>query len=88
MKGTFSTTTATDACITATKHDDGETYFKNSASTVSMKPFSAWLTGAQGDVKIVDYVLLDEENDAMTETLAGLHYDGTSTDLRLIKADQ
>ena len=74
MKGTFKTVAnVSDACITADKHEDGEVYFKKSATTVSMKPFTAWLEGAKGNVKIVDYVLLDEENEAMTVTLAGLN---------------
>ncbi|OYP65728.1 hypothetical protein, partial [Prevotella sp. P2-180] len=33
------------------------------------EPFTAWLEGATGDVQIVDYILLDEENAAMTVTL-------------------
>ena len=74
MKGTFKTVAnVSDACITADKHEDGEVYFKKSTTTVSMKPFTAWLEGAKGNVKIVDYVLLDEENEAMTVTLAGLN---------------
>ena len=75
MKGTFKTVAnVSDACITADKHEDGEVYFKKSATTLSMKPFTAWLEGATGDkVQIVDYVLLDEENEAMTVTLAGLN---------------
>ena len=32
----------------------------------SIKPFSAWLTDDNGDVKIVDCVLLNEENEAMS----------------------
>ncbi|MGM9704148.1 MAG: hypothetical protein ACI3YZ_11490, partial [Prevotella sp.] len=74
MKGTFKTVTnVSGACITAAKHVDGNVYFEKSASDVSMKPFTAWLEGATGNVKIVDYVLLDEENEAMTVTLAGLN---------------
>ena len=74
MKGTFKTVAnVSDACTTADKHEDGEVYFKKSATTVSMKPFTAWFEGAKGNVKIVDYVLLDEENEAMTVTLAGLN---------------
>ena len=74
MKGTFKTVTnVNDACITATKREDGNVYFEKSASAVTLQPFTAWLEGATGDVKIVDYVLLDEENEAMTVTLANLN---------------
>ena len=74
MKGTFrKMNDVSDACITATKREDGNVYFEKSASAETMKPFTAWLEGAGGDVKIVDYVLLDEENEAMTVTLAGLN---------------
>ena len=74
MKGTFKTVTnVNDACITATKREDGNVYFEKSASAVTLQPFTAWLEGATGDVKIVDYILLDEENSAMTVTLANLN---------------
>lgn len=74
MKGTFKTVAnVSDACITATKREDGNVYFEKSEATHNMEPFTAWLEGAAGDVKIVDYILLDEENEAMTVTLAGLN---------------
>ena len=75
MKGTFSATTATDACVTA-KYSSGETLpvFEKTSGSKSVQPFTAWLSGATRDnVQIVDYVLLDEENETMTLTLAGLH---------------
>ena len=84
MKGTFSATTATEACVTA-KYSNGETlpvFVKTSGST-SVQPFTAWLAGATGDnVQIVDYVLLDEENEAMTVTLADLNSKKTNLKMR------
>ena len=83
MKGTFSATTATDACVTA-KYSSGETLpvFVKTSGETSVKPFTAWLAGATTDnVQIVDYVLLDEENEAMTVTLADLN--GKQTNLKM-----
>ena len=87
MKGTFSKKTGvSDACITATKREDGNVYFEKSASAETMKPFTAWLEGATGDkVQIVDYVLLDEENEAMTVTLAGLNSTSESSKTTNVK---
>ena len=87
MKGTFTTVTnVSDACITADKHEDDKVYFKKSPSAVSMKPFTAWLEGATGEeVQIVDYVLLDEENEAMTVTLAGLNSTSESSKTTNVK---
>ena len=74
MKGTFHFLTyANGPCVTAFKSEDGNVYFKKSEATHCMEPFTAWLEGAAGDVKIVDYILLDEGNEAMTVTLAGLN---------------
>ena len=74
MKGTFHFLTyANGPCVTATKSEDGNVYFKKSEATHYMEPFTAWLEGAAGDVKIVDYVLLDEENGAMTVALYGMN---------------
>ena len=75
MKGTFKFLPLENGpCVTATKSEDGNVYFKKSeATTHYMEPFTAWLEGAAGDVKIVDYILLDEGNEAMTVTLAGLN---------------
>ncbi|MGM9704146.1 MAG: hypothetical protein ACI3YZ_11475, partial [Prevotella sp.] len=83
MKGTFSTTTATDACVTA-KYSSGETLpvFVKTSGETSVKPFTAWLEGATGDVKIVDYVLLDEENEAMSVTLTELNNQKTNLKMR------
>ena len=74
MKGTFNFLTyANGPCVTATKSEDGNVYFKKSEANHCMEPFTAWLEGAAGDVKIVDYVLLDEENGAMTVALYGMN---------------
>ncbi len=84
MKGTFSATTATDACVTA-KYSNGETLpvFEKTSGSTSVQPFTAWLAGATGaNVQIVDYVLLDEENEAMTVTLADLNSKETNLKMR------
>ena len=77
FNGTFSNKELTaEACTTAKYSGDNNTLpcFVRNTETTTAKPFSAWLEGATGDnVQIVDYVLLDEENETMTLTLAGLH---------------
>ena len=76
FKGTFATATATNACVSAKYSGTGETLpvFVRTAGDSQVKPFTAWLAGATGEeVQIVDYVLLDEENEAMTLTLVGLN---------------
>ena len=87
MKGNFKTVTnVSGACITAAKHEDGNVYFEKSTSAVTLQPFTAWLEGATGEnVKIVDYVLLDEENGAMTVTLAGLNSTSESSKTTNVK---
>ena len=87
MKGTFSATTATDACVTA-KYSNGETLpvFEKTSGSTSVQPFTAWLAGATtANVQIVDYVLLDEENEAMTVTLAGLNSTSESSKTTNVK---
>ena len=74
FKGTFSknTNVPVGACTTAIYSGDNNTlpcFVRNTEATTS-KPFTAWLEGARGDVQIVDYILLDEENAAMTVTLS------------------
>ena len=86
MKGTFHFLTyANGPCVTATKSENGNVYFKKSEATHYMEPFTAWLEGAAGDVKIVDYILLDEENEAMTVTLAGLNSTSESSKTTNVK---
>ena len=73
FKGTFSenTNVPAGACTTA-KYSGNNTLpcFVRNMETTTAKPFTAWLEGATGDVQIVDYILLDEENAAMTVTLS------------------
>ncbi|WP_144008021.1 hypothetical protein [Prevotella sp. P5-92] len=72
FKGTFSenTNVPAGACTTA-KYSGNNTLpcFVRNMETTTAKPFTAWLEGATGNVQIVDYILLDEENEAMTVTL-------------------
>lgn len=72
FKGTFSknTNVPAGACTTA-KYSGNNTLpcFVRNTETTTAEPFTAWLEGATGDVQIVDYILLDEENKAMTVTL-------------------
>lgn len=85
MKGTFSATTATDACVTAKYSGTGETLpvFVKTSGETSVKPFTAWLSGATtANVQIVDYVLLDEENEAMSVTLTELNNQKTNLKMR------
>ena len=73
FKGTFSknTNVPVGACTTAQYSGDNNTLpcFVRNTVTTTAEPFTAWLEGATGDVQIVDYILLDEENEAMTVTL-------------------
>ena len=73
FKGTFSknTNVPVGACTTA-KYSGNNTLpcFVRNTETTTAEPFTAWLEGATGDVQIVDYILLDEENKAMTVTLS------------------
>ena len=73
FKGTFSknTNVPVGACTTAIYSGDNNTLpcFVRNTETTTAEPFTAWLEGATGDVQIVDYILLDEENKAMTVTL-------------------
>ena len=73
FKGTFSNNTnvPAGACTTA-KYSGNNTLpcFVRNTVTTTAQPFTAWLEGATGDVQIVDYILLDEENKAMTVTLS------------------
>ena len=85
FKGTFSNKElAAEACTTAKYSGDNNTLpcFVRNTETTTAKPFSAWLEGAKGDVQIVDYVLLDEENEAMTVTLAELNNKQTNLKMR------
>ena len=72
FKGTFSknTNVPAGACTTAIYRGDNNLpcFVRNTVITTA-EPFTAWLEGAPGDVQIVDYILLDEENKAMTVTL-------------------
>ena len=74
FKGTFSknTNVPVGACTTAKYSGDNNTLpcFVRNTETTTAEPFTAWLEGATGDVQIVDYILLDEENKAMTVTLS------------------
>ena len=74
FKGTFSknTNVPVGACTTAQYSGDNNTLpcFVRNTVTTTAEPFTAWLEGATGDVQIVDYILLDEENAAMTVTLS------------------
>ena len=74
FKGTFSknTNVPVGACTTAIYSGDNNTLpcFVRNTETTTAEPFTAWLEGATGDVQIVDYILLDEENKAMTVTLS------------------
>ena len=73
FKGTFSknTNVPVGACTTAKYSGDNNTLpcFVRNTGTTTAEPFTAWLEGATGNVQIVDYILLDEENAAMTVTL-------------------
>lgn len=73
FKGTFSknTNVPVGACTTAKYSGDNNTLpcFVRNTETTTAEPFTAWLEGATGNVQIVDYILLDEENAAMTVTL-------------------
>ena len=73
FKGTFSknTNVPAGACTTAIYRGDNNLpcFVRNTVITTA-EPFTAWLEGAPGDVQIVDYILLDEENKAMTVTLS------------------
>ena len=73
FKGTFSknTNVPVGACTTAIYSGDNNTLpcFVRNTVTTTAEPFTAWLEGATGNVQIVDYILLDEENEAMTVTL-------------------
>ena len=59
-------------CTTVKINDKNEQpYFdRNTTAPVTVLPFTAWLANANRVVQIVDYILLDEENSAMTVTLA------------------
>lgn len=74
FKGTFSknTNVPVGACTTAIYSGDNNTLpcFVRNTGTTTAEPFTAWLEGATGNVQIVDYILLDEENEAMTVTLS------------------
>ena len=74
FKGTFSknTNVPVGACTTAQYSGDNNTLpcFVRNTETTTAEPFTAWLEGATGNVQIVDYILLDEENEAMTVTLS------------------
>lgn len=74
FKGTFSNNTnvPVGACTTAIYSGDNNTLpcFVRNTETTTANPFTAWLEGATGNVQIVDYILLDEENEAMTVTLS------------------
>ena len=74
FKGTFSknTNVPVGACTTAIYSGDNNTLpcFVRNTVTTTAEPFTAWLEGATGNVQIVDYILLDEENAAMTVTLS------------------
>ena len=73
FKGTFSknTNVPVGACTTAQYSGDNNTLpcFVRNTVTTTAEPFTAWLEGATDNVQIVDYILLDEENEAMTVTL-------------------
>ena len=86
LKGTFVNATKTDVCVSAQYNNstDKLPYFIRTAGNSEVKPFSAWLEGANGDVKIVDYILLDEENEAMTVTLS--EYNAKTYNIKMRRA--
>ena len=88
FKGTFSknTNVPVGACTTAIYSGDNNTlpcFVRNTEATTA-KPFTAWLEGARGDVQIVDYILLDEENEAMTVTLC--EYNAKTYNIKMRRA--
>ena len=74
FKGTFSKKNDLTVwtCTTVKINDKNkQPYFdRNTTAPVTVLPFTAWLANANRVVQIVDYILLDEENSAMTVTLA------------------
>ncbi|MGN1376052.1 MAG: GLUG motif-containing protein, partial [Prevotella sp.] len=81
LTGTFAKTTVSDYCNTATVDEGtGTVTFKRSTEATDMLPFTAWITGATGDVTVVDYLLLDEDNNYITKTLKD--YNSTEESLK------
>ena len=75
LTGTFKKTTVSDYCNTAsTDEGTGEVKFTRSTTSTEMQPFTAWITGSEGDVTVVDYLLLDEDNNYITKTLKDYNY--------------
>ena len=75
LTGTFKKTTVSDYCNTAsTDEGTGEVKFTRSTTSAEMQPFTAWITGSEGDVTVVDYLLLDEDNNYITKTLKDYNY--------------
>lgn len=88
FKGTFSknTNVPAGACTTAQYSGDNNTLpcFVRNTETTTAEPFTAWLEGATGNVQIVDYILLDEENEAMTVTLC--EYNDKKNNIKMRRA--
>lgn len=88
FKGTFSknTNVPVGACTTAIYSGDNNTLpcFVRNTETTTAEPFTAWLEGATGNVQIVDYILLDEENEAMTVTLS--EYNAKTYNIKMRRA--
>ncbi len=88
FKGSFSknTNVPVGACTTAIYSGDNNTLpcFVRNTETTTAEPFTAWLEGATGNVQIVDYILLDEENEAMTVTLC--EYNAKTYNIKMRRA--
>ena len=88
FKGTFSknTNVPAGACTTAKYSGNNNTLpcFVRNTETTTAEPFTAWLEGATGNVQIVDYILLDEENEAMTVML--FEYNDKKNNIKMRRA--
>ena len=81
FKGTFKPQTVSeDACLDVAKEttaraaarsdaQDDTYYFIRGNEDTQVKPFSSWLEGSLGNVRIVDYMLLDEYNNTNVELI-------------------
>ena len=81
LKGTFTPQTVSeDACMDVAKGtaaraatrsaaQDDTYYFIRGNEGTQVKPFSSWLEGSLGNVRIVDYMLLDEYNNTNVELI-------------------
>ena len=81
FKGTFTPQAVSeDACLEVAKEttarsatrsaaQDDTYYFIRGNDDTQVKPFSSWLEGSLGNVRIVDYMLLDEYNNTNVELI-------------------